>query len=234
MGRNDPTNYTHPANVDMIFEIGSRDLRDGNSLAHFFDAIVYSFEPNPENHGECEENNKDPRVHLVKSAVSQIDGPISFFPYNLSLYANRGAGSVHMSDFVTNRNELDHDYKRDPVQYEVKVPSTRLDTFITSVSKRVPDMLCLDVQEAEKEVLESAGEVYLRRIKFIVLETSVSAQYVNGSVFDDIHTFLSNRGFEFKAMKYLNGKNAIHFKVPTKLSGGADVFYINRLVDITR
>jgi len=75
--------------VKLIFEVGSRDIKDGNNLAHHFNCPVYSFEANPDNYDEMIMNNLDSRVNFIRSAVSDVDGFVTFYPYNLTLYNNR-------------------------------------------------------------------------------------------------------------------------------------------------
>ena len=80
--------YINITNVKLVFEVGSRDIKDGNNLAHHFNCPVYSFEANPDNYDEMIINNVDDRVKFIRTAVSDIDGYITFYPYNLTLYNN--------------------------------------------------------------------------------------------------------------------------------------------------
>lgn len=81
--------YINGTDVKLIFEVGSRDIKDGNNLAHHFNCPVYSFEANPDNYDEMIMNNVDSRVNFIRSAVSDVDGYVTFYPYNLTLYNNR-------------------------------------------------------------------------------------------------------------------------------------------------
>ena len=74
--------------INVIFELGSRDLLDAFKLITYYDnSIIYSFECNPECLIECEENlslMKDyikDRIILVKQAVSENNGDVSFYPF---------------------------------------------------------------------------------------------------------------------------------------------------------
>ena len=44
--------YINSTHVKSIFEVGSRDCKDGNNLAHHFNCQVYSFEANPDNYDD--------------------------------------------------------------------------------------------------------------------------------------------------------------------------------------
>ena len=226
------------SSIKLVFEVGSRDCLDANFLAFVFNATVYSFEANPDNLPVMIANNKDQdRVKIIRSAVSSVDGYVQFYPYNLSLYNNRGAGSLYLQDFVNNRNVTDPDYNRSTVQYKTNVSSTRLDTFITKTlpsleqptnsvrSVRVPDLLCLDVQESELEVLRSAGS-FLSNIKHVIFESSQFSQYVGGSTFLSIHEYMVSQGFNLTASKI--GRNVVMKKMPAmpmKKDGVYDFLY---------
>ena len=220
------------SDIKLNFEVGSRDLKDGNFMAHFFNSTIFSFEANPENVKVMKTNNVDPRVNIVESAVSRLNGMIQFYPYNLSLYDNRGGGSMFLTDFVTNRNVGDADYNRTSVQYEVNVTSTRLDTFIEKLSlhrpptrdqRYIPDMLCLDVQESEEDVLRSAGN-YLKKVKHVVVEASAKSQYRSENRnFDRIHDYMVLMGFNLTASK--TGRHVTLRTIPKQKSG--DFLYSN-------
>lgn len=141
-----------------------------------------------------------------------------------------GAGSLLLADFVTNRNIGDADYNRKQVQFEKKVNSTRLDTFIKSYTKISPDLLAIDVQETELSVLRSLGQ-YINQVKYIILETTFYSQYKNGQTFADILSFLNSKNFTMKVLKY-QGKGGVVFIPPLKpISGGGDVLFINSNYD---
>lgn len=222
------------SDIKLIFEVGSRDLGDGNFIAHFFNSTVFSFEANPENVKVMRRNNVDPRVNIVESAVSLRNGMIRFYPYNMSLYNNAGGGSMFLTDFVTNRNVNDADYNRTLVQYEVNVTSTRLDSFIEKLFLRrpltpdqryIPDMLCLDVQESEEDVLRSAGS-YLKKLKHVVVEASAKSQYKSENRnFDRIHAYMVSMGFNLTASK--TGRHVTLQNIPKQKSG--DFLYSNCL-----
>ena len=219
--------YINSTNVKLIFEIGSRDCKDGNNLAHHFNCNVYSFEANPDNYDDMIRNNLDNRVKFIRSAVSLSDDPVIFYPYNLTLYNNRGAGSLLLVDFVTNRNKGDRDYNRSTVQYETKVNSTRLDTFINKHTNGiVPDLLAIDVQESELMVIKSLGD-HIDKVKYIILETTFRSQYHNGQNFSEIDKYLTSKNFKMKVLKY-QGKGGVVFAPPERpISGGGDVLFVH-------
>ena len=233
IGRNDPHNHSDAGNVHLAFEVGSRDLLDGNFLAKWYGCDVFSFEADAKNHRAMLSNNLDKRVRPVHSAVTTTDGAVSFFSVNQSRYNNTGMGSLMLLDFKTNRSPNDADYNKSAadIQYEVRVPSTRLDSFILKNGLRAPDLLCIDAQEAELAVLQSAGD-FLGAVKYVVVEVTTAPQYSGGASLQMIHTFLTtgkHGDFTFVALRYQFGKGNIVFQYPEAPAfGGADVLYKNR------
>lgn len=214
------------SNISLIFEVGSRDLLDANQLAEHFDATVFAFEGSPDNHKLMERHNDDPRVQMVRSVVSTVDGPVTFHPFNLSLYSNRGASSLFMIDFAS-RDPRDKDFNRSAVQYSAAVPSTRLDTFMTKIGASHLDLLCMDVQEAELEVVKSLGSM-ISQVQFIVSEVSTASTYIGGSNFSALHDYLTAHGFAYVAGKQPSSR--MHFRELPDVSRRMelDVFYQNK------
>lgn len=181
-------------NVNIAFEIGSRDLLDSNTIQNKYNCKVYSFECNPDCIKECNKNNINKNVTLIEKAVSQIDGNINFHSFDLNKYNNMGASSMFEIDFISSRKPSDDDYGRTDVQNVISVPSIRLDTFCKE-NNIVPDAIFMDVQEAELEVLKSAGE-YLKDINYIVLEASTRSTYKGGCNIVELDTFLDKNNFK--------------------------------------
>lgn len=210
--------------VDLIFEVGSRDLCDANFLAATFNSSVNSFDANPDNYKNMLKNNLDPRVKFWKSAVTATDGFVNFYPYNTTLYDNPGASSLYLTDFA-GRGRGDRDSNRSQVQYEVKVPSIRLDTFIDTVSHKVHSLLCMDVQESEVEVLRSASKS-IQKIKFVITEADADGfpLYKGGSTISNITSFMLQNGFEVKAFARHGFKTLP--SIPLNNRGG-DILFVN-------
>jgi FkbM family methyltransferase len=156
--------------VNVIFELGSRDLLDALKLMAYYDkAVVYSFECNPECLVDCEENfslMKDyikNRIILVKNAVSENNGDVSFYPFDITKYNNKGASSMLKIDFSM-RDPRDPDYNKPNPQKEIIVPGIRLDTFMESKNISNIDLICIDLQGYELNALKSLGS-YLHKVK---------------------------------------------------------------------
>jgi len=184
--------------VKIIFELGSRDLIDAYKLQKFYDADVYAFECNPDSLKECRWNNINDRVFLIEKAVSETNGLVTFYPFDLNVYNNMGASSMLKIDFSTHGKE-DKDFKMfgdKKVQYEIQVPGTRIDTFLEERGLDRIDLLCMDLQGYELCALKSIGE-YLSNVKYIITECSIKQEYVNGATFQDLENYLSTFGFKY-------------------------------------
>ena len=181
-------------NVNTIFELGSRDILDAIKLQEYYRATVYAFECNPDCLKECDRNIKGTtNIILVRKAISEIDGPVKFYPFDLEKYDNMGASSMLQIDF-SNRDPSDPDFNIPSPQKEISVPGTRLDTFMDT--NRIPsvDLLCIDLQGYELSALKSLGN-RLKDVKYIITECSIQSTYTNGATFEQVLAYLQGYGF---------------------------------------
>jgi hypothetical protein len=188
--------------IKTVFELGSCDLTDGIKLLNSFeDCNVYSFECNPDGLIECNKNlsnleeDKKKRIFLIDKAVSTVNGDVTFYPFDLQKYNNKGASSMLKIDF-TIRNKDDPDYNLPNPQKEIKVNGTRLDTFMDENQIKNIDLLCIDLQGYELNALKSLGN-HLHNVKYIITECSIVSTYTNGSTFKELNEYLSNYNFKY-------------------------------------
>lgn len=209
--------YINKSFIKHIFEIGSRDCIDANDLATYFNCNVTAFECNPDGIIECKKNINTDRVTLIESAVSNVDGIVKFYPFDVTKYNNIGASSLFEIDFITNRATTDPDYGKRDIQSEIDVRSVRLDTFLQTNTS--PDLICMDVQESELLVLEGLGE-RLKDVKYIITEASLTPTYKGGCDFFKLDSYLKSQGFQF--IRTIEGT-----KFPTKTSSfsSLDILY---------
>jgi FkbM family methyltransferase len=220
-------NLIDKSDIKIIFEIGSRDLLDANTLAQHYDTIVHAFEPNPDCVKICKKNNYDSRVIFNELAVSTQVGPIDFYSFDLNKYNNMGASSIYEIDFVKNRPISDPDYGRTDVQKKISVYSISIDEYCKQ-NFIIPDMICMDVQECELEVLKSASNI-LSKVKYIILEASNVPTYKNGCAFYDINTFLIDNNFRHIANNEHQKLNYdINLNLDSKNYSFCDLLYVNQ------
>ena len=186
--------------IKVIFELGSRDLVDARRLHEYYDAAVYAFECNPDCLDACKKTAAEftpqqrEHIHLIQNAVSLENGPITFYPFDLTRYDNMGSSSLLKIDF-SNRAATDPDAGRENPQKVVTVEGTRLDTFCKQTGV-TPQLLCMDLQGYELCALQSMGE-HLKGVQYIITEASINSTYIGGANFSDIHAFLEGQGFRY-------------------------------------
>ena len=188
--------------VKMVFELGSRDMIDAIKLYNHYKCKVYAFECNPDclelcyrNLSECQDDNVKKNVFLIENAVSENNGDVSFFPFDLEKYNNMGSSSMLKIDFSM-RNTNDPDYNRANPQKEIVVKGVRLDSFLSQNSISNIDLLCIDLQGYELNALKSLGED-LRNVKYIITECSIQCTYKNGANFVELLGYLQRYNFRY-------------------------------------
>lgn len=195
-------NYINKEKINVIFELGSRDLIDAIKLLDYYDkSTIYSFECNPDCLIECEKllrnlNDKyKNRLSLIKKAVSLNDNIVSFYPFDLNKYNNMGASSMLKINFK-NRDINDPDYNLENPQYEIKVDGIRLDTFAKNNNISNIDLLCIDLQGYELNAIKSLGEL-LHNVKYIITECSIDNTYENGCNYKELEEYLNKYNFKY-------------------------------------
>jgi len=189
--------------INVIFELGSRDLLDAIKLINYYKCKVYSFECNPDCLIECNkqltnlDTDTKEKLFLINKAVSLLDGDISFYPFELTKYNNMGCSSMLKIDF-TQRHRDDPDYNRENPQNEIIVSGTRLDTFIVenNINSLCVDLLCIDLQGYELNAIKSLGNL-LHNVKYIITECSIESTYIEGSNFTDLNNYLMTYNFKY-------------------------------------
>ena len=223
--------------IKYIAEVGSRDGLDAIKLAHKFNPEeTYIFEADPQLATLVESNLKkyeeSLNIKFFNFALGSEDKNISFYAVDRYKYDNQGIGSFYKVNF-DNRLRKDPDYKRGTVQKEINISQKKYE----SLQLTPPDLLAMDVQGAELEVLKGF-EDQLKKIKIIILETSISDNYIGGASFIDVHKYLRKNFKLIKNSRYPTKKSRIfqdHIKY--KLSKNKifqndfDLLYVNKSID---
>lgn len=195
------TQLIQKESVKTIFELGSRDLHDAVDLYRYYKCPVYAFECNEDCLKICHAtqaamtNQERENIHLIPSAVSIKDGPVKFYPFDLTKYNNMGASSMLKIDFKK-RETIDPDYGRPNPQKEITVPGVRMDTFMTNNNINNVDLLCMDLQGYEMMALISFGHK-LENVKYIITECQIKSTYADGTDWENLNSYLVSCGFEF-------------------------------------
>lgn len=137
---------------------------------------------------------EDSNVTVESCAVGAENGEIEFF-----VTANDQNSSTHRPS-----DAFHDDRANDGVVHTEKVPMKRLDALLDGCAG--PILLKVDVQGAELEVLEGAGD-RLADVSVIVIESPFETAYEGAAGFDDIYRFLTAKGFRYEgALGQLNSK----------------------------
>jgi len=183
-------------NIKTIFEFGSRYGEDTVEFAKRYPrATIYGFECNKSTLLECRERTSTySNIVLTEKAVTEIDGPTSFFPINKEKTTttwsdgNQGASSLFRA---SGKYEIE-----DYVQDEDVVEGISLKSFMDSKGIDGIDLIWMDVQGAELMAMKGLGEK-LGNVKIIQAEVEFIEIYKGQPLFEDFKNYLISNYFDF-------------------------------------
>jgi len=186
-----------------IIEIGAHFGEDSARFAEAFpEASIFCFEPDPRCVKVFKKYVKHSNVKLVELALSSTAGEADFFrsfddqlvesvpdkydwisieDYNDNKLSNSGSSSLKPGY----RNNLD----------KIKVKTERFDTWYRGSKLRDIDLVWMDVQGAEKDVIEGFGDI-LEKVNFIWMEYGES-EYSGSMSREETISLLRQKGFKF-------------------------------------
>lgn len=180
----------------VIFDIGAHFGESVNYLRELFpESEILSFEPDPESFEKLSAENV-PGVRCFNLAFCGRDGEMAFYRNRISHTNSLLKVNPESRDsiaFTKAREEQKTEIFQD-VNSEIQVATARLDTFCRANEIPCIDLLKIDVQGAERFVLEGAPET-LEKSRVVVLEISFFDYYERSSSFSDIEKFLHPAGF---------------------------------------
>lgn len=180
--------------VMYILEMGAKDCADTLRFHREFPyAHIYTFECNQDTLPICRKAVAgNDHITLTESAVSDTDGTLTFYPIDAAKTVtpykdgNPGASSLFKASGKYPLEQY--------AQKEVRVPSTRLDTFMDKHALPGIDILWLDTQGAELKILHGLGKK-LRNVRSIITEVEFMEIYSGQPLFREIRSFLEAHGF---------------------------------------
>lgn len=172
-----------------VLDVGANVGQFATASAKLFpDVRVHSFEPGP----DC--------AKRLRKNVSGL-GNVAVYPFALG--DDEGEVSFHVnfhshSSSILPLAQAHHDAFPDARETQViKVKVSTLDRIFANVEFRSPVLLKLDVQGYEAQTLRGGAET-LKRVDYVLLETSFKPMYERELLFMDIVRMMEEQGFRFE------------------------------------
>jgi len=172
-------------NPKIILDVGSRDLDQSIEFSKTFPtSTIHAFEPNPSQFDICEKKSKTcPNVYVYQFAVGDVKGQLDFY---LTL-GNIGASSL--------LKPIDVPFASTQDCKKISVDCVRLDEWLIENNIESVDVLWMDTQGVELLALKGMGD-FLKNVKFIHCEASVSPYYEGHILKTDLEEFLTQNNFK--------------------------------------
>lgn len=169
-----------------FFDIGCANLSDSIELRMLFpNAVIYGFDCGTAWKNYNESISERYNINYYFSAVSDIDGEISFYQ----------SSSLNGVEWPWSSSICKPDYPLLGEEWEwnepLTVPSTTIKTFCQK-NKILPDFMWIDAQGAEQKILSNMGNI---RPKAIWAEISEFTRYVSGTTFDKFLNLMQDLGY---------------------------------------
>lgn len=179
----------------VIFDIGGCDFNDAcHFKTHFPHAKVFSFEPDKTNLRTYRSRADQAGVLVVPVALTNTNDESNFYP-SISYNGNthKASGSTLKPNVKPGTSEgINHD----GLLYDMngyKIQTVRIDTFCELNKIDHIDYIHIDVQGAEKRVIQGMGTY---RPSFIFAETCEFTTYDSGHTKEEFDQYMNEIGYE--------------------------------------
>ena len=183
--------------VPTIFDVGGHKGQSIDYLIGLFpDSKIYSFEPDPDSF-KILHKKQSCNVQTFNLAISDKVGSAKFFRNNISHTNSLYRININSSDSIRaaeERNDNQSTYS-DEINSEITVKTTTLSKFVSEHKIDHIDLLKIDVQGAEKNVLQGGVDIF-KIVGSIIIEISFYDFYEKSTSFVDIEKILMPFGFK--------------------------------------
>ena len=171
-----------------VLDIGANVGQFAVAAAKLFPRVhVHSFEPVPESFKKLSKNvSKLPNVSIYQMALGDTDE-------ETMCHVNRHSQSSSILSLSQEHRAAFPD-AREIGQVPIRI--SRMDSVFAEQTLEAPVLLKLDVQGYEAHVLRG-GEETLKRIQYVIAETSFKSLYHGETLFLDFIQLMHARGFQF-------------------------------------
>ena len=197
-----------------IIEIGAHYGEDSLRLAHTFpQAQIHCFEPDPRNISIFKKHVSNPNIHLYETALSNEDGEAVFYlSYQPSSEVPPKYDWIDPSDYKelqlnnSGASSLKKGYQHN-LDSVATVPSLRFDTWHKDNPIKKIDFAWIDVQGAEREVIEGMGKK-IKTIKYIWME--YGEMFYDGAMSrDETVSLLASKGFDIVKNQHVSAEDLL-------------------------
>lgn len=171
-----------------VIDVGANVGQFAVAAAKLFpDALIYSFEPQPECVEQLKRNVRSlGSISVYPLALGNVEGEIMF---QLNSHS-------HSSSFLPLAEAHRTAFPEAQELQRIPVRVSRLDDVLQAVDLPSPVMLKLDVQGYEPWVLEGGAQT-LKRVDYVILEASLKPMYEGECLFEEILVRMRGYGFFF-------------------------------------
>lgn len=179
--------HDYSSDLKTIIDVGANVGQYAIASHRFYpNAIIHSFEPVPTTFLNLKANTTSiENIRVYSCALGDLEGKIDFYQNEHS----HASSALEVSNEQKKALPITRNYKK------IEVPIHTLDNFIFLSPITSPILLKLDVQGFEKNVL-LGGEVFLKKVDYLLLEMSFVSMYNEEPLFDEMHEFIINKGFK--------------------------------------
>ena len=173
---------------NTVLDVGANVGQFSVAASKFFPkAKIHSFEPQPECVGRLSRNVKKlDNIKVYPLALGEYEGEIKF-------YVN---SHNHSSSILPLAESHRVAFPEAQESEEITVDLSMLDKVLSGVDIVSPCLLKLDVQGYEVHALRGGMDT-LRKVDFVILESSFKPMYKGESLFMDVVKVMQEFGFQF-------------------------------------